>query len=136
QTIVVPSQSMGQWLQLGLADRHGIAAMMQTPLPGSFLAALYRRLLPVPDLDPAFERGALTFRVFEILQDGRGVAANPSLARYLSAAPEPLDRFHLAKRLAACYDQALIYRPDRLLAWEAGEESGWQAELWRGGGGG
>ncbi|MDY6957165.1 MAG: exodeoxyribonuclease V subunit gamma [Pseudomonadota bacterium] len=131
QTIVVPSQSMGQWLQLGLADRHSIAAMMQTPLPGSFLAALYRRLLPVPDLHPAFERGALTFRVFEILQDGRGVAANPSLARYLSAAPEPLDRFHLAKRLAACYDQALIYRPDRLLAWEAGEESSWQAELWR-----
>ena len=49
QTIVVPSQSMGQWLQLGLADRHGIAAMVQTPLPGSFLAALYRRLLPAPE---------------------------------------------------------------------------------------
>lgn len=132
QTIVVPSQPMGQWLQLGLADRHGIAALVQTPLPGSFLAALYRRLLPAPDLDPAFERGALAFRVFEILQDGYGVAAKPSLARYLNAAHEPLDRFHLAMRLAACYDQALIYRPDRLLAWEAGEDSGWQAELWRG----
>jgi exodeoxyribonuclease V gamma subunit len=42
-----------------------------------------------------------------------------------------LAHFHFARRLAACYDQALIYRPDQLLGWEAGEDMLWQAALWR-----
>ncbi|MGB2942984.1 MAG: exodeoxyribonuclease V subunit gamma, partial [Candidatus Macondimonas sp.] len=130
-TVVVPSAAMGHWVTLGLARRHGIAALIQTPLPGSLLGSLHQRLMPDQRLDPGFERGALGFRIFGQLASGAGVASQSPLADYLRATPDPLAHFHFARRLAACYDQALIYRPDQLLAWEAGEDTLWQAAVWR-----
>jgi exodeoxyribonuclease V gamma subunit len=130
-TVVVPSPAMGHWLTLGLARRHGIAALIQTPLPGSLLGSLHQRLMPEQRLDPVFERGALGLRIFRQLASGAGIAAQSPLADYLRAIPDPVAHFHFARRLAACYDQALIFRPDQLLAWEAGEGALWQAALWR-----
>jgi exodeoxyribonuclease V gamma subunit len=40
-------------------------------------------------------------------------------------------RHELACRIADCFDQYLVYRPDWIEKWEAGEEGHWQAELWR-----
>lgn len=131
ETVVVPSAAMGHWVTLGLARRHGIAALIQTPLPGSLLGRLHQQLLPEQGLDPVFERGALSFRILRQLDGGSGVATHSPLADYLGSAPDPLARFHFARRLAGCYDQALIYRPDQLLAWEEGEDALWQAALWR-----
>ena len=130
QTVIVPSQAMGQWLTLGLARRQGIATLLDTPLPGSWLSALHQRLLPDHRLDAGYERGALTLRLFDRLMQGES-GAEDALDRYLAATPAALARFHLAQGLAGCFDQALVFRPDRLLAWESGEENTWQADLWR-----
>src|SRR5262249_38511090 len=32
---------------------------------------------------------------------------------------------------ASVFDQYLVYRPDWIRRWEAGEDEGWQPELWR-----
>jgi exodeoxyribonuclease V gamma subunit len=39
--------------------------------------------------------------------------------------------YELAWRIADHFDQYLVYRPDWITRWEAGEEEHWQAELWR-----
>ena len=57
-----------------------------------------------------------------------GTATTRSLA-YL-ADGDARKRFELADRLAAAYDRCLVYRPDRIRAWQAGEPSGWHARLW------
>ena len=131
QTVLVPSQAMGQWVTLGLAHRQGIATLFDTPLPGSWLTTLHQRLLPDHRLDAGYERGALSLRIFDhLMQTGTGADGN-ALAHYLAAMPGELARFRFAQSLAGCFDQALVFRPDRLLAWEAGEERTWQADLWR-----
>lgn len=131
QTLIVPSQAMGQWVSLGLARRHGIATLLDTPLPGSWLAALHQRLLPDQRLDAGYERSALTWRIFHHLMQNETGAVPSALGRYLATTPGELARFRLAQSLAGCFDQALVFRPDRLLAWEAGDDRTWQADLWR-----
>lgn len=131
QTIVVPSQAMGQWVTLGLARRQGVATLLDTPLLGGWLTTLHQRLLPDHRLDAGYERGALALRIFDHLMQRGAEAAGSALDDYLAATPGELARFRLAQGLAACFDQALVFRPDRLLAWEAGEERSWQADLWR-----
>jgi len=131
QTIVVPSQAMGQWVTLGLARQQGVATLLDTPLPGGALTTLHQRLLPDHRLDAGYERGALSLRIFDhLMQRGTG-AGGSALDDYLAAAPRELPRLRLAQGLAACFDQALVFRPDRLLAWEAEDEPVWQADLWR-----
>ena len=39
--------------------------------------------------------------------------------------------WQLSRQIANLFDQYCIYRPNMILRWEAGNGSGWQAELWR-----
>lgn len=78
---------MGQWVSLGLARRHGIATLLDTPLPGSWLAALHQRLLPDQRLDAGYERSALTWRIFDHLMQNETGAVPSALDRYLATTP-------------------------------------------------
>jgi exodeoxyribonuclease V gamma subunit len=53
-----------------------------------------------------------------------------SLRRYVSEA-DPAQALEMARQLARCFDRYLIFRPDWIREWEAGEGEHWQAELWR-----
>ncbi len=132
ETIVVPSRAMGRWLRLRLAERLGIAASLDLPVLGTFLARLAGS-----DPDDPFAREVLALRVFRLLGDGAGDAQLALPLRYCQDDPEQHKRWQLAERLAACFDAYQLYRPEVLAAWAAGEagpslpHADWQGHLWR-----
>ncbi len=128
--IAVPSNGMARWLALRLADDNRIAANLDFPLPGTLIWQVFHAVLPErrPLDTSAFAAEALTWRLFAYFQGGEAIEA--AIDDYLQQADE-LARFELARRLADVFDQYLIYRPDWIEAWEAGEADHWQARLWR-----
>ena len=79
-------------------------------------------LATVPGYDPAF----LRWRIFERLAGWNG---DDEIGRYLEDG-DSRKRFELADRLAIAYDRCLVYRPDRIRAWQAGKPAGWHERLW------
>lgn len=129
--VVVQNVGMARWLSLELARRHGVCAHVRFALPGAFLWETWRRVLPeVPDastLDPA----VAAWRLFAVLGELERAPRFVPLHAWLGDAHDDVRRHALARRLADLYDQYLLYRPQWIAQWEAGEDPRWQAELWR-----
>ena len=126
ERIVVPHPLTGQWLRLQLASELGVAAHLRIELPADFAWAAMREAMPALSAEAAFKPAYLRWRIFERL--GRW-DSDDEIARYL-ADGDSRKRFELADRLAIAYDRCLVYRPDRIRAWQAGEPAGWHARLW------
>ncbi|TVT52391.1 MAG: exodeoxyribonuclease V subunit gamma [Sedimenticola thiotaurini] len=134
ETLVVQHQGMGRWLSLELARRLGICANTTFLLPAGFIWQLLRQLRDdVPENDryqPVLTQWWLFDRLSKPLPDKLFFP----LTTYLQTADE-LMRFQLAGEIANCFDQYLVYRPDWIKAWEAGQRAvkgdDWQAHLWR-----
>lgn len=136
-TVVVQSFGLGGWLKLQLADRYGISANVDCVLPATYLWRLYRRHIPdTADLNASpFDREQMVWRIMRLLD------TNPRLSKSVTSYLDgPGDRdlrlFQLADELAALFDAYLMYRPEWVLAWQAGRgetfgHEAWQAELWR-----
>jgi exodeoxyribonuclease V gamma subunit len=136
EIILVQSPGMGRWLSLRLAERLGICAHLQFPLPAMFVWDLLRSVFgELPRRSP-FSADVLAFRILDWLSRPENLARAPRLGAYLKDGDE-LRRFQLAARLGAVFDQYLVYRDDWITAWEKGDTLGleederWQALLWR-----
>ncbi|WP_048695801.1 exodeoxyribonuclease V subunit gamma [Catenovulum maritimum] len=153
--ILVESQGMQHWLNLQLAKMQHISMNIEFPMPSRFIWDWARKILgdqAIPRKSP-YSREILSFRIDQIfcrpewMQDAETqVVSNYWFAPGSKSdqAPDPLRRFQLASRLADVFEQYLIYRPDWLAAWQAGElvaelqddnaeplTQVWQAKLWR-----
>lgn len=135
ETIVVPGQGLARWVQLRLAEFHGIAAGLRLPFPGAFLQQLSQHLASGPDL---FAKDVLAWRLWRLLGDPALQADLGPAARYCAVDPDGRKRFQLCERLAACFDDYQLYRDDLLLRAAAGGDLAdlgphgpWQARLWR-----
>lgn len=135
ETIVVPGQGLGRWLQQELAARHGIAAGLALPFPGAFLRELLgaRR-----DGDDPFAPEVLRWRIWRLLGDPERRPAFGPAAAYCADDPDGRKRWQLAERVAKCFDDYQLYRPGMLEAAAAGDDlidlgthGPWQARLWR-----
>jgi exodeoxyribonuclease V gamma subunit len=130
EIVVVHSSGMGRWVALELARRSGICANLTTPFPAEFVWYAMRGVLgDLPSTSP-FDPEVLSWRVMAWLVDLDDDAAYAPLRHYLADGDET-KRYQLARRIAATLDQYLVYRPDWIRRWEAGEEGHWQARLWR-----
>lgn len=128
--IIVQSNGMARWLQLRLAEAHGVAANLRFPYPASFIWLLGRHLLPgLPEVSP-FAKPVLTWRILDLLPRIVEQEGFAEIRHWLQSGGQRRS-YELAWRLADLYDQYLVYRPDWIAAWEEGEESHWQAVLWR-----
>lgn len=135
ETIIVPSQGMGRWISLQLADRVGLCANTDFLLPASFTWQLLRKTLGgLPDRS-YFDPQVLVWRVMDWLADPNNLKQFDRLNNYLKTGGD-YRRFELANRIASVFDQYLIYRPDWINAWDnrrhckLGEDEFWQADLW------
>ena len=131
ERIVVPHRTVGRWLSLELARELGIAANLTFELPAGFAWSVMRDAVPGLPTEQPFAPARLRWRIHEVLprfaeEDREGRAVR----RYL-ADGDPRKRFALADRLARVFDRCLVYRPDWVRAWDAGDASCWQARLWR-----
>ena len=144
ETILVQSPGMAQWLRLTLAEHFGIAANVDFPLPASFIWQMFTRVLPdVPDSTP-YNKAAVRWQLMTLLPGLLDDPAFAPLAGYLAAGGETapqLRQWQLCEQIADLFDQYLVYRPDWIAAWEAGDnlpaaldpagEQAWQPILWR-----
>ncbi|ART62067.1 exodeoxyribonuclease V subunit gamma [Kushneria marisflavi] len=152
ETFLVQSNGMAQWLQLCLAQHHGVAASLDFPLPSSFVWRAYRAVLgdDIPKRSP-FDKGPMTWRLMRLLPRLLRQSEFAPLAHYLDDEISLDDQiegvapcgerksYQLASRLADLFDQYLVYRPDWMAAWAQGETAPfdiapvdhWQPVLWR-----
>ncbi len=128
--VVVPNPGTGRWLQRCMAGERGVAANLELPLPAGFFWRVLRAWLPETVVSP-FDRETLTWRILAALPAVLDRPDAASLARYLGGDDSDRRRQELALKIADLFDQYLVYRPEQVLAWEAGEEDHWQAQLWR-----
>lgn len=161
ETILIQSHGMGTWLQQQLSSQLGIAAMVNSMMPASFIWQL-AQTLPTevgPDgTEPIkvqqFEKSSLCWQLFEQLPAYLDQAPFQHLRDYLhslnSADTAPTEKgfsdgqlFSLSEGLADIFDGYQNYRPDWIDAWEQGntlqaasntaaqQTEHWQAILWR-----
>jgi exodeoxyribonuclease V gamma subunit len=131
ELVVVQSKGMERWISMELARRHGICANVRFPFPNTFLEEIFGKFIqPFPDRSP-FEPHVLSWRMLGFLP---ALLENPSFAvlrNYLGDPPDALKLIQLAERIADTFDQYLLFRPEMILGWQQGEDTHWQAELWR-----
>ncbi len=131
ELIVVQNPGMARWINQQLAERAGISACLDYPLPAGFFWQVLKAWLPdAPDLE-LFAKDALVWRILRLLPERLGESAFAPLRRYLEADASDLRLYQLARRIADLFDQYLVLRPEMMLDWEAGRDEQWQAQLWR-----
>jgi len=135
EIILVQSQGMEQWISMVLARHHGICANTWFPFPNAFFNWLFKKLTPqLPDISP-FDPEKMTWDILRCLKAFLPTPAFSPLRLYLGGDMDREDwgikGYQLAGRIAETFDQYLLFRPDMIRAWEKGEETHWQAILWR-----
>lgn len=145
--ILVQSPGMSQWLKIQIAEKLGIAANIDFPLPSSFIWQLYQQHIQNLPEQSAFTKPNMTWKLLSILPTMLEQAEFVAIKQYL-ADSQPLKLYQLAGKIADVYDQYLVYRPDWIIHWEAGqndlpgelsdnndksicESHPWQPILWR-----
>jgi len=146
ETILVQSPGMAQWLQLAIADKTGIAANIDFPLPASFIWQQFKQVLEdVPESSP-FNKQSMTWQIMKLLPACLEDEDFAALKDYLKDDTHLRKRFQLSGKIADIFDQYLVYRPDWIDNWESLAEQQvsldnlqpawleahiWQAKLWR-----
>ncbi|MCX5896406.1 MAG: exodeoxyribonuclease V subunit gamma, partial [Proteobacteria bacterium] len=131
ETVVVQSPGMQQWISLQLARRLGIWANCRYPFPNTIINELFSAVIAdIPDYDP-FARELMTWRIMGMLPDCLDKPGFESIKNYLGDERGFLKTWQIARQIANIFDQYTVFRPDMICRWEAGDDDGWQAELWR-----
>lgn len=122
QQILVQSPGMAQWLKMNLATQQGIAAGYEFPLPSTFVWRCFQQTLTDIPNDSEFNKPLLTWRIMRLLDQHLEHPDFQQLAWYLAEDDTQIRRFQLCSMIADIYDQYLMYRPDWIAAWEAGDD--------------
>lgn len=131
EMVLVQSLGMARWLEQQLAGHLGVCAGVEFPFPNAFARRILRAAVPEMGPDEAFTPEALTWRIFALLPGLTGTPGFEPVAHYLGDGSDARRHFQLAARIGSLFDQYLLLRPGLILEWEAGQDLGWQAALWR-----
>jgi exodeoxyribonuclease V gamma subunit len=131
ETIVVQSIGMGRWLSLRLAEAQGICANVEFPFPQKFISEILEKTLPEKPDHAAYEREVMPWRIARLLPGLLDREEFAPVGRYLAGERPALKLYQLSNRIAETFDRYLAFRPAWMLDWDAGNESHWQATLWR-----
>jgi len=144
ELVVVQSTGMQRWITLSLARKWGVAASFDMPFPARFFDSLAKDVLgeegedPMED-NPFADRNLLAWSIYGILPECARDSRFADIGHFLDDDPHRRKRYQLAVRLASCFDDYQIYRPELINAWLDGLDEGpehhrhvaWQAELMR-----
>ena len=133
ETILIPQPAMKRWLQMVLAEQHGIAANLRFLTPGEFV----RDALSANQLEAVgniFAADTLRWRLFSVLSDKAQWQhpAMQAIAPYLRGSQSDIKAWSLAGECAAAFEKYQAWRRDWCQAWDQGSSpNDWQAHLWR-----
>ncbi|RMF19993.1 MAG: exodeoxyribonuclease V subunit gamma [Gammaproteobacteria bacterium] len=133
-TIAVPHPGVQHWLSLCLAQADGIAMNYDFPLASRFMWRQVGRLSPDQGDSERWTREVMVWSLYDLLGEP-DIESDPVFElpqRYIDKTRSAGGRYQLAAQVADLFEQYLMYRPDMLLGWQAGEApDDWQACLWR-----
>lgn len=119
ETVLVQSPGMAKWLQLQIAEKLGVAANFQFPMPASFIWQQYCANLPDVQQQSQFSKEAMMWHLLTLIQQ----TDLPLLKRYLTHSENAqINIYQLARNIADLFDQYLVYRPDWILHWEENDD--------------
>ena len=151
EVLLVQSNGMKHWLEMGLADESamGICAATQVELPSAYMWHIYRTVLgteALPQQMP-FDKAVLVWRLMRLLPElAAGDAVYAPLQRYLATDTDGRKVYQLSTQVADVLDGYQSYRADWLADWGMGKDvlrrhdgatpalehaDLWQARLWR-----
>lgn len=140
EIIVVQSSGMARWLQIELGQTLNILANTEFPLPATFIWRIFTQLLKTENqsTDTQYNKITMTWLLMRIIPTLLHKPEFLVLKTYLEDDSDKRKLHQLSGRCADLFDQYLVYRPDWMKAWEAGEriadlgeEQQWQAPLWQ-----
>ena len=131
EIIVVQSKGMERWLVQQLGARFGIWANGAFPFPNAMIQELFGAALGGLPTENPFTPELLAWRIQRLLPGHLSRPGFESLRHYGADDRHGLKLAQLCYRVADLFDQYTIHRPEMVLRWEQGEESHWQAQLWR-----
>ncbi|MGF1696865.1 exodeoxyribonuclease V subunit gamma [Vibrio lamellibrachiae] len=138
EQILVQSPGMSQWLKMELANEFGIAANLEFPLPATFIWDMFTQILPDVPKRSAFNKEAMTWKLMHLLPSMLGQDEFQPLDRYLDDDDDHSKRYQLVEKIADIFDGYLVYRPEWIARWEAGQSVDeledlhpWQPILWQ-----
>jgi exodeoxyribonuclease V gamma subunit len=130
EIVLVQSQGMARWLALQTAAKEGIAANIDCSFPATFIWRLLRGDNRGGAGDP-YEREALAWTIFALLDGHLEQAEFAPVAKYLAGPQHSLKLYQLSQKIAGLFDQYMMFRPDWIQSWSDGGGEGWQPVLWR-----
>ncbi len=131
EIVFVQNKGMQRWLTLQLVECLGVCANFNFPSQNALMDDIFRCVLPDFPEQTFFEPKFSTWAIMGLLP---GLLAEPGfeeLNDYLRGETGSLKHLQLSTRIAETFDHYTVYRPDFIEKWESGEESHWQAVLWR-----
>ncbi len=137
ELVVVQGRGMGAWLSMRLAERFGVWSGASFPFPRRFVTQVMTATLAErADALMLDERAQLQWMLLPLLEQRLDDASFAELRRYCRDDPSGVARFQLAAKVAALFDDYVVYRPELVLGWEreqgdVPEAEEWQAQLWR-----
>src|SRR5262249_33066832 len=120
-----------RWLAQQLGIQFGIWANGAFPFPNAMLREVLTAILGEIPPENLFSPELLAWRIQRLLPGLLDRAGFENLKLYASEDKHGLKVVQLCYRVADMLDRYTIYRPEMILRWDEGEESHWQAQLWR-----
>ncbi len=130
ETVMTLNTGMAKWLRFEIARETGIAFGWEFPFPNQ----LFQRIATGFDSkfthSVDYDEARSQWEIYDLLSD-IDTEKEFSLVNAYSGRSSG-HRLRLASKLASLYGKYLLYRPDRIIAWESirGQQE-WQGELWR-----
>ncbi|MFB3926909.1 MAG: exodeoxyribonuclease V subunit gamma, partial [Syntrophales bacterium] len=129
--VVVQSKGMERWISMELARIHGVCANIRFPFPDHFVGLVFKAFFPDTSDGAAFDPAVMTWRIMRVLPSLVEKRVFRELRHYLSGDDTGVKLFQLSEKIAAVFDQYIVFRPEMVLGWQQGREDHWQAVLWR-----
>ena len=156
EVVAVPTRGMERWLAQRMSDRlgatagrsDGVCANVDFPSPRRLVGDAVALASGIDAESDPWLPERVVWPLLELVDECVGEPWLRTLAVHLGAAGATVDplrggrRFSSVRHLADLFDRYALHRPEMLLAWARGEDTGatgralgqdgaWQAELWR-----
>ncbi len=123
--VIVPNANMQRYLQLFMADHHGISANLEFPFLEKGLSQ-YLNLFEKEAEAPLWSKTELTVKIYaflstaELMTDAAMLPINKYLNEVLNEQLLSRKKWQLAQRLALLYVSYELQRPEMILQWMSG----------------
>jgi len=131
ENIVVLSNGMARWVSMELATLYGVSAGLSFSFPNDLLDDCFRALFADSQAYSPFTPDAMTWRIAALLPELAQKRGFDQVAAYLGDGRDDRRTLQISRTVADTFDQYMIFRPEIIQAWDAGEGDGWQPLLWR-----